>query len=121
MDRDKKPYYGLAEMSWNFATPDPGIYCDPCLRTDAIVPREWNAGFYSNPTVDDLLKKASTTLDQAARTRYFREFQKVALDDCPWIFMFSAKTIAAASRRVKGVIANPNPWIIRLENAEIVA
>jgi peptide/nickel transport system substrate-binding protein len=120
MDKDKKPYYGLAEMSWNFATPDPGIYSDPCLRTDAIVPKEWNAGFYSNPIVDDFLKKASGTLDRTARANYYRQFQKATLDDCPWIFMFSAKVLAAASRNVRGVTVNPNPLIMRFENAEFV-
>jgi ABC-type transport system substrate-binding protein len=43
--------------------------------------------------------------------------QKAMYDDCPWIFMFSADNIAAASKRVKGIAVNPNPAVLRTDTA----
>ena len=38
-----------------------------------------------------------------------------------WIFTFSANNIAAASQRVKGVVLNPCPSLIRLNTAYLTA
>jgi hypothetical protein len=38
-------------------------------------------------------------------------------DDCPWIYMFSANNIAAATKRLKGVVLNPSPAVLRTETA----
>ncbi len=117
LDKDGQPYYGMAEMSWNFTDPDPAFWLNPNVRTDAQPPKAFNGSFYSNPQVDDLLTKAAGTIDKDARAGYFQQAQKVMVDDCPWIFTFSANNIAAASQRVKGVVLNPNPSLIRLNTA----
>jgi peptide/nickel transport system substrate-binding protein len=121
LDKDGKSFYGMAEMSWNFADPDPAFWLNPNVRTDAIVPKAFNGGFYSNAQVDDLLTKAGSTIDRDARSGFFQQAQKVMVDDCPWIFTFSANNIAAASQRVKGVVLNPNPALIRLHTAYLTA
>jgi peptide/nickel transport system substrate-binding protein len=121
LDKDDKPFYGMAEMSWNFTDPDPAFWLNPNVRTDAHPPKAFNGGFYSNPQVDDLLTKASATFDRETRAGYFKQAQKIMVDDCPWIFTFSANNIAAASKRLKGVVLNPCPSLIRLNTAYLTA
>lgn len=118
LDKSNRPFYGMGQMSWNFVAPDPTLWLNPTLLTDFHAPRGFNASFYSNPTIDDLLTRASTTAAQPARTGFLRQAQRVLLDDCPWIFMFSAKILGAATNRLKGVVMNPYASVLRLENAE---
>ena len=121
LDKDNQPFYGMAEMSWNFFDPDPAFWLNPNVRTDAQPPKAFNGGFYSNPQVDDLLTKASAVIDQETRAGYFQQAQKVMLDDCPWIFTFSANNIAATRKGVQGVVLNPCPSLIRLNTAYLTA
>jgi peptide/nickel transport system substrate-binding protein len=110
--------YGLAEMSWNFGSPDPSQWLNPNVRTDAIPPGGgFNGSYYSNPQVDDLLTKAMESFDQEERAAFYMQAQAVMREDCPWIFMFSANNIAAASARVKGLELNSDPSVVSLYKA----
>jgi peptide/nickel transport system substrate-binding protein len=109
--------YGLAEMSWNPSSPDPADWLDPNLKTSAHSPAAFNGSYYSNAEVDELLDRGITTLDRAERVPIYQEAQRILREDCPWIFMFSANNVAAATARLKGVELNPNPWAISLNRA----
>ncbi len=110
--------YGMAEMSWNFSSPDPGQWFDPNLRTDAHPPGGgFNGSFYSNPEVDDLLTSAEASFDQEERAALFMEAQVIMREDCPWIFMFSANNIAGATARLKGLELNSDPSVVSLHLA----
>jgi peptide/nickel transport system substrate-binding protein len=110
--------YGMAEMSWNFSSPDPSQWLNPNVRTDAFPPGGgFNGSFYSNPQVDDLLTKAMSTFNQDERATYYKQAEAIMREDCPWIFMFSANNIAAASARVKGVELNSDPSVVSFYKA----
>jgi peptide/nickel transport system substrate-binding protein len=116
-DKDGSPLYGMAEMSYNVSAADPALWLNVNVRTDAQIPAGWNAGFYANPDVDDLLTKADSTFDIDERAGYYQEAQRIMIDDCPWIFMFSSDVVGAATSRLQGVVMNPDPTVIRLEGA----
>jgi peptide/nickel transport system substrate-binding protein len=108
--------YGLAEMSWNFSSTDPGEWLEPNVLTNAHPPGGgFNGSFYSNPQVDDLLAKAKATLNLDERATYFKQAQAVMREDCPWIFMFSANNIAAATARLKGIELSSDPGVVSFE------
>jgi peptide/nickel transport system substrate-binding protein len=110
--------YGMAEMSWNFSSPDPAQWLDPNVRTDAHPPGGgFNGSFYSNPEVDDLLTQASASFSLEERTELFKQAQVIMREDCPWIFMFSANNIAAATARLKGIELNSDPSVVSLYRA----
>jgi peptide/nickel transport system substrate-binding protein len=110
--------YGMAEMSWNFSSPDPAQWLDPNVKTNAHPPGGgFNGSFYSNPKVDDLLTKATQTFNQDDRAAFYKQAQAVMRDDCPWIFMFSANNIAAATARLKGIELNSDPSVVSLHRA----
>ena len=110
--------YGLAEMSWNFSAPDPAQWLDPNVRSDAHPPGGgFNGSFYSNPQVDDLLTKATQTFNRDERAAFYKQVQAIMREDCPWIFMFSANNIGAATARLKGAELNSDPSIVSLNRA----
>lgn len=110
--------YGMAEMSWNFSSPDPAEWLEPNVMTAAHPPGGgFNGSFYSNPEVDDLLTKATQTFNQDERATFFKQAQAIMREDCPWIFMFSANNIAAATARLKGVELNSDPSVVSLNLA----
>lgn len=110
--------YGLAEMSWNFSATDPAQWLDPNVRSDAHPPGGgFNGSFYSNPQVDDLRTKATQTFNLDDRAAFYKQAQAIMREDCPWIFMFSANNIAAATARLKGVELNSAPSVISLHRA----
>ena len=110
--------YGMAEMSWNFSSPDPAEWLEPNVMTAAHPPGGgFNGSFYSNPEVDDLLTKATQTFNQDDRADFFKQAQAVMREDCPWIFMFSANNVAAATARLKGIELNSDPSVVSLNLA----
>jgi len=110
--------YGMAEMSWNFSSPDPAEWLEPNVMTAAHPPGGgFNGSFYSNPEVDDLLTKATQTFNQDDRAGFFKQAQAVMREDCPWIFMFSANNVAAATARLKGIELNSDPSVVSLNLA----
>ncbi len=106
--------FGMGEMSWNFSSPDPAEWLEPNLATDAIAPAAFNGGYYSNPDVDELLAQASASLDQDERAGLFQQVQEILREDCPWIFMFSANNVGAASAAVQGLVLNSSPSVVSL-------
>lgn len=110
--------YGMAEMSWNFSSPDPAEWLEPNLMTSAHPPGGgFNGSFYSNAEVDDLLTKATETFNQDERAGFFKQAQAIMREDCPWIFMFSANNVAAATARLKGIELNSDPSVVSLNLA----
>lgn len=109
--------FGMGEMSWNFSAADPAEWLNPNLMTNAIAPEAFNGGYYSNEQVDDLLSRALASMDLDERTALYQEAQAVIREDCPWIFMFSANNVAAASAAVKGLVLNPSPSVVSLSDA----
>jgi peptide/nickel transport system substrate-binding protein len=110
--------YGMAEMSWNFSSPDPGEWLDVNVKTDAHPPGGgFNGSFYSNSEVDEILTQASEASSQDERADLYKQAQAVMREDCPWIFMFSANNIAAATARLKGLELNSDPSVVSLYRA----
>jgi peptide/nickel transport system substrate-binding protein len=110
--------YGMAEMSWNFSSPDPAEWLEPNVMTAAHPPGGgFNGSFYSNAEVDDLLTQATQTFNQDERATFFKQAQAIMREDCPWIFMFSANNVAAATARLKGIALNSDPSVVSLNLA----
>ena len=91
----------MAEMSWNPSIGDPDHMMYMLLSSDRFPPA-FNAGYYQNDKVDDLLRKGRTTVDEKARVPLYREAQKVIVEDAPWIFVDHGKQVIIYRKRVQG-------------------
>jgi peptide/nickel transport system substrate-binding protein len=97
----------MAEMSWNPSIGDPDHMMYMLLSSDRFPPA-FNAGYYQNERVDDLLRRARTTVDEKARVPLYREAQKLVVEDAPWIFVDHGKQVIVHRKRVQGFKLHPN-------------
>ena len=66
--------YQVAGMAWSGDYNDPNTYLDLWMSGAGVVPTGW-----SNPKYDELLTKASQTVDSAERTELFKEAERILL------------------------------------------
>jgi len=97
----------MAEMSWNPSIGDPDHMMYMLLSSDRFPPA-FNAGFYHNEKVDDLLRKGRTTIDDKARVPLYKEAQRLVVEDAPWIFVDHGKQVIIHRKRVQGFKLHPN-------------
>jgi peptide/nickel transport system substrate-binding protein len=97
----------MAEMSWNPSIGDPDHMMYMLLSSDRFPPA-FNAGYYQNPRVDELLRKGRTTIDDKERIPIYREAQRLVMEDAPWIFVDHGKQVIVYRKRVQGFKLHPN-------------
>ena len=97
----------MAEMSWNPSIGDPDHMMYMLLSSDRFPPA-FNAGFYQNPRVDELLRKGRTTIEEKERIPLYREAQRLVVEDAPWIFVDHGKQVIVYRKRVQGFKLHPN-------------
>lgn len=91
---------------------DPAISTTILVRsgTPAGVPFS-NQGGYENSSLDKLIDEAASTIDEAARTTLYHEFQKQVVADLPLINVAEWGFITVARTSVKNVSNNPR-WAV---------
>ncbi len=63
--------------------------------------------FYSNPKVDELIRKAASETDQKQRETLYQEAQKIVVEEAPYILLFQRNYQFAMRDDVKGYVYNP--------------
>jgi peptide/nickel transport system substrate-binding protein len=108
MMRDKlnKGDFDIAVGNW---TPD---YADPSMFMNfwfdsKLKGLPGDRAFYSNPKVDELIRKADVTPDQAERTKLYQAAQKIVVEEAPYILLFQRNYQFAMRSDVKGYVYNP--------------
>lgn len=66
-----------------------------------------NYGNYSNPKVDESLKKARTVEDEEQRKKLYGEFQAELAEDPPYNFIVYLDALYGLNKRVSGVVEKP--------------
>lgn len=77
---------------------DPDDYMVPFFRSGA---NSWLGNGYSNPTVDQLLDKASVLTDQAARAQIYAQVQEIVAREAPIVPLFQGKLYLVAKPNIK--------------------
>ena len=96
----------MAEMSWNPSIGDPDHITYMLLSSDRFPPA-FNAGFFQNPRVDELLRKGRTTVGDTERMAIYKEAQRIIADEAPWIFIDHGRQIIIHRKRVQGFKLHP--------------
>ena len=95
--------FEAAYIWWMAGSPDPDDYLPYLFKSDGWA----NVGLYNNSEVDKLIEKVMVTPDPELRKQYAEEAQRIIVDDCYWIFFYSANSIVAMKDYVKGYVHNP--------------
>jgi len=67
----------------------------------------YNNYFYSNPKVDELIQKIGLEIDEKKLLEYFKEAQKIVVQDAPWIFLYEMNIAAVMRKELQGVKIYP--------------
>jgi ABC-type transport system substrate-binding protein len=100
---------------WMQDYPDPSDFLDVLLNGERITDTDCNnAAFYNNPEVNRRLDAAVWNLDNAERTRLFREAENLVVADAPWVPLVHEQIPVLYHPRLRG--AQPHPvWLWRYE------
>jgi peptide/nickel transport system substrate-binding protein len=77
-----------------------------------------NRGDYSNSRMDQLVEAGDATIDPVARRAIYRDVQRLAADDLPYVSLWWDDNVAAYDRRLTGFAPYPNGSLISLATAE---
>ena len=79
---------------------DPDIYRF-AFGSDSFPPNGGNRGFYSNPTLDSLLKEGKETPDEIKRKNIYDKIQSIIAADYPYVFLWHEENFAVLKKAVK--------------------
>lgn len=96
-------YYG-----WQLDFADPSDFFEPVLSSAAIADEDsQNKSFYRNPTLDGLLDRAHTELDQGKRIEMYRAAEKIVCDDAPYSYTYNPLRLELLQPWVRGYKRHP--------------
>jgi peptide/nickel transport system substrate-binding protein len=98
----------LASWSPDFLGPDP--WADAFYRKGGAAARRVH---YDNPRAVDLIATAKTTLDPKKRDQLYKDIQKIALEDVPFIMLMQPKSYVGINPAIKGYAIHPI-WFVTL-------
>ncbi len=106
------------DHAFDLAVAPPVFRGDPAISTTILVKSGTpagvpfsNQGGYANAELDALIDTANTTVDTAARTELFNQFQKLVTADLPLINVAEWGFITVARDSVENVASNPR-WAV---------
>jgi peptide/nickel transport system substrate-binding protein len=86
------------------------------FHSTQVPPSGFNRTFYKNPEVDRLIDAASTSLDDADRSRLYRDAQRLIADDAPYISLWYKTNFAASRPDLAGIRLTPTADFTFLKN-----
>lgn len=107
------------EMSWIGDNGDPDNFLYILLSGEQWPPAGFNMGYYRNEQVDELLREAQRTNDQAERQRLYEEALRILVDDAPWAWIDHETQIVAMKKSIQGFKLHPT-GVFRFENVDVV-
>jgi peptide/nickel transport system substrate-binding protein len=99
--------FDMSIGGWTANYSDPNMFMTPLFDSKSQgLPG--NRSYYSNPQVDELVRKAKATIDADERTKLYRQAQDVIMEDAPYFFLFQADYRLAVRKNVLGLALNPS-------------
>jgi len=111
---DWKPYQkdsspvthdGAVIIGWTGDNGDPDNFLTPLLGCNAVGVS--NRAEWCNKEFDDLIRKAATVTDQAARTKLYEQAQVIFKKDAPWATLDHSVVVMAMSKKVSNYVMDP--------------
>ena len=90
---------------------DPAPYLGLVADSAAAAPNGFNAGGYKSAKVDQLLRQAVATTDQAQRGKIYQQVEQEMAKDLPWLFVDNQIQNAAITTKVHNLKLHPSFYI----------
>jgi peptide/nickel transport system substrate-binding protein len=102
---------GAHAINVSYAAMDPFFALVRFLQSSMAPPLSNNWGYINNPKFDELVKKARTTFDPAARDEALAELHAAAVDDAAFLYVAHDVGPRALSRKIKTFV-QPKSWFV---------
>jgi peptide/nickel transport system substrate-binding protein len=106
--------YQASMAIWS-GRPDPDANVSPWIACDGFI----NWGRYCNRELDELLKRARQTTDNAERAKFYAQAAGIYLTDLPHIVLYNYVSLWGMSSAIDGFVAYPD-GMIRLQGVKKV-
>ena len=101
--------FDMGETNWvTMSTNDPYWFLSLAFKSGA----KSNRGDYSNPKVDELIDKMTTTFNEEERTAIVKDIQTVLLEDNAGYFLYYPSANVVTTKRVKNVKVFPIDYYV---------
>jgi len=108
--REGKTHMVLVEWGPDFLDPD--AWADAFFRRGGTVAKRIA---YENPRITELVAAAKREVDPDRRATLYREIQKIAFEDAPYVTLLQPKTYAGLNPAIKGYAIHPI-WFVTLSH-----
>jgi len=111
--------FEMYALRWIGSNEDPDIF-RYALSSDRFPPKGGNRGHYRNPRVDELLREAAKTTDEATRKVAYAEVERILTDELPAIPLWYPNNEVVHTTRVSGIVPRLDGSFGFLRDAELV-
>lgn len=77
------------------------------FHSSQVPPIGFNRGHYKSERVDDLITRASVSLDETERRRLYGEVQRLIAADAPYVSLWAKTNVAVAQSNLTGITLSP--------------
>src|SRR5215208_4068448 len=113
LGRLKSGAYEVSLLIWSGRS-DPDANISIWVACDGFV----NWGRYCNPKLDDILRRARSTIDADQRAKLYADAAAIYLAERPYLFMYHLKWFWGATRKLTGFTPHPD-GIARLQGLRL--
>ena len=100
--------YHLAQISWFYGA-DPGVVPQATLHSNNWPTNKgFNASYYANPRVDELLDTGLAERDPEKRKAIYHELQRIIADELPNLYFDSQIQTAAMAKNIQNFVLHPS-------------
>ena len=93
----------LHREGWIVDYPDPDNFFFELFHSSQRAPAGTNFSFFSNSKVDRLIEAAQVEFDFNRRKQLYWEAERIILEECPFVFLFTQKAVILSSPKLHGV------------------
>ena len=98
--------FDLALGAWSPDYADPSMFMNYWFDSNNFG-LAGNRAFYSNPEVDELVRKATTINDNKERESIYKKTQDIVVEDAPYAYFYQKDFVLPMNKSVQGFIYNP--------------
>lgn len=77
------------------------------FHSKQMPPSGFNRGFFSNPVVDDLIDRATSSTNDVERRALYGDVQKLVAEEAPYVSLWYKTNVVVAQRTLQGIEIGP--------------
>lgn len=106
LERSYEKQFILSVRGWSSDNGDPDNFLYPLFHS-----KNWgrpgNTSFYKSQKVDEMLIRALAVRNPVERLNYYREIERIVVEDAPWVFLYHSMKYVAINHYVHGYRIRP--------------